>query len=93
MPRKTGLGVLKDMKREPETEKIPVIMVTGASGVTGVDLRTGEEETKQSYDDDFARSDGATLRQVMQDLPAPEGFVEKPIDPPVLVEMIWKLLD
>ena len=93
MPRKTGLGVLKDMKRDLATEKVPVVIVTGASGVTGVDLRTGEEQARQSYDDDFARSYGAKLHHIMQELPAPDGFVEKPIDPSVLVEMIRKLLD
>ena len=93
MPRKTGLGVLKDMKRDPATEKVPIVIVTGASGVTGVDLRTGEEQAMQSYDDDFARSYGAKLHQIMKELPAPDGFVEKPIDPAVLVETIQKLLD
>jgi CheY-like chemotaxis protein len=92
MPRRTGLGVLKDMKRDPKLEKIPVIVVTGASAVTGVDIRTGQEKPKTSYDDDFARSYGAKLHDVLQELPPPDGFVEKPIDPPVLVKMIGDLL-
>ena len=41
MPRKTGLGVLKDMKRDPALKEVPVIIVTGASEVTGVDMRSG----------------------------------------------------
>ena len=93
MPRKTGLGVLKDMRRDPTTANVPVVVVTGASSATGVDLRTGQEQARQSYDDDFARSYGTKLHQIMQELPAPDGFVEKPIDPPVLVEMIRKFLD
>jgi len=92
MPHRTGLGVLKDMKRNPELEKIPVIVVTGASGVTGVDIRTGEEQPKTSYDDDFARSYGTKLHDVLEGLPPPDGFVEKPVDPPVLVKMIGDLL-
>ena len=92
MPRRTGLGVLKDMKRDPKLEKIPVIVVTGASEVTGVDIRTGEEQPKTSYDDDFARSYGAKLHDVLQELPPPDGFVAKPVDPPALVKMIGDLL-
>jgi len=93
MPRKTGLGVLKDLKRDPKLAKIPVIVVTGASEVTGVDVRTGVEQPKTSYDDDFARSYGTKLHDVIKELPPPDGFVEKPIDPPTLVKMIGELLN
>ena len=41
-----------------------------------------------SYDDDFARSYGARLHDIFKELPSPDAFVEKPIDPPVLVEKI-----
>ncbi len=92
MPRKTGLGVLKDMRRDSELGRIPVIVVTGASEATGVDLRTGEAKAMESYDDDFARAHGARLHEIMEGLPPPEGFIEKPIDPPLLVEKIKQLL-
>ena len=92
MPRKTGLGVLKDMKADPELKAIPVIMVTGASEVTGVDLRTGAAKPMASYDDDFARAYGARLRDIAEGLPPPDGFIEKPIDPPLLVDKIKELL-
>ncbi len=92
MPRKTGLGVWKDMKKDPELSRVPVIVVTGASEVTGVDLRTGEARPMESYDDDFARSYGTKLHEIMQGLPAPEGFIEKPIDPDLLVRQIRQLL-
>lgn len=92
MPRKTGLGVWKDMKKDPDLGRVPVIVVTGASEITGVDLRTGEAKPLESYDDDFARSFGAKLHEIMQGLPAPDGFVEKPIDPDLLVRKIKELL-
>ena len=92
MPRKTGLGVLKDMKRSEDLQGVPVVVVSGASAVTGVDLQTGEQQPKESYDEDFARSYGAKLHEVLDGLPPPEGFIEKPIDPPALVKTIQKLL-
>jgi len=92
MPRKTGLGVLKDMKQEQNLQQVPVIVVSGASAVTGVDIRTGEEQPKGSYDEDFARSYGTKLHEVLEGLPPPDGFIEKPIDPPALVETIERLL-
>ena len=92
MPRKTGLGVLKDMKKDPQLEQIPVIVVSGASDATGVDIKTGEARPLDSYDDDFARSYGAKLHEVAEGLPEPDGYIEKPIDPPALVAKIKAIL-
>jgi len=92
MPRKSGLGVLKDMKKNPVLASVPVLIVSGASAVTGVDVQSGGERPKESYDDDFARSYGQRLHEIMEGLEPPDGFVEKPIDPPVLVEKVRELL-
>jgi len=91
MPRKSGVNVYQQMKKDQKLETIPVIIVTGASQVTGVDMKTGEEEAKESYGDDFARGFGADLKNRLDSF-TPEGFIEKPIDPPVLVAKIKELL-
>ena len=38
MPRKSGLKVFQEMKRDSELDGIPIIIVTGLSGATGVDI-------------------------------------------------------
>jgi len=38
MPHKSGISLLKDLRRDRTLKSIPVIMVTGVSGETGVDL-------------------------------------------------------
>ncbi len=91
MPRKSGISVFKEMKRNPGLEKIPVIIVTGASGATGVQMQTGAQEPKGSYGDDFARDFGAFLRNALDGL-TPEGLVEKPVDPAVLAQKIRELV-
>jgi twitching motility two-component system response regulator PilH len=91
MPRKSGLNVYKQMKKDKNLQKIPVIIVTGASEVTGVDMKTGEEESKETYGDDFARGIGAMIKEKLDGI-TPEGFIEKPVDPPVLVAKIKELL-
>ena len=91
MPRKSGLNVYKQMKKDQNLEKIPIIIVTGASEVTGVDMKTGEEQSKESYGDDFARGIGAVIKEKLNGI-TPEGFIEKPVDPPVLVAKLKELL-
>jgi CheY-like chemotaxis protein len=91
MPRKTGITVYTEMKKDPSLESIPVIVITGASEVTGVDLRTGEEQPKVEYGDEVSRDIGSFLHSRFKDL-KPDGFLEKPIDPPALVEKLEELL-
>jgi CheY-like chemotaxis protein len=38
MPHKSGLSLLKDIQEDSDLKMIPVIMVTGVSGETGINL-------------------------------------------------------
>lgn len=91
MPKKSGVNVYQQMKKDPELMHVPIIITTGASQVTGVDMKTGEEQKKETYGDDFARGIGEMLKEKLDDF-TPDGFVEKPIDPQVLVAKIRELL-
>jgi len=91
MPRKCGITVFKEMKKRPELEGVPVIVTSGASDVTGVDLVTGETEPKESHGDEVARDIGKFLHSKFKDI-HPDAFVEKPIDPDLLVAKLGELL-
>ena len=91
MPRKSGVNVYQQMKKDQDLEKIPIIIVTGVSHVTGVDMKTGEEEVKETYGDDFARGFGAIIKEKLDSF-TPEDFIEKPVDPPVLLAKIKEIL-
>ena len=91
MPKKSGVGVFQRMKGDPDLANIPIIVVTGASRVTGVDMKTGEERQKESYEDDLVRGFGVRLQEKLAGL-TPDGFIEKPVDPPALVAKIRELL-
>lgn len=91
MPRKSGVNVYQQMKRDPRLMHVPIVITSGASQVTGVDMKTGEAQKKETYGDDFARGIGETLKEKLDGF-TPDGFVEKPIDPPVLVAKIKELL-
>jgi len=91
MPKQSGATVLRRMKMTPELEDVPVIVVTGTGEITGVDMHTGEEQEKSTYKDDFNREFGQELRKRIFGL-EPDGFIDKPIDPLLLVEKIEELI-
>ena len=91
MPKKSGAVVLRRMRTQPELQGIPVIVVTGTAQVTGVDMHTGEEQGKETYRDDFHREFGKVLRDRIFGL-EPDGFIDKPIDPLLLIRKIKELL-
>lgn len=78
MPEKSGISMLKDLKADARLEKIPVIMVTGVSGETGIDL--------ESF---FGKK---TAGRADHSIPRPEGYIEKPVDPQRLLSLIRKIL-
>ena len=92
MPRKSGIFVFKDMKNDPALADIPVIIITGMVDVTGVDPVTGEERPKEDFSDQYQRGMGALLHRKLKGI-EPEGFLEKPIDPPLLIEKIKALTE
>jgi hypothetical protein len=69
------------LKMSEDYQDIPVIIVSGASQVTGVDLRN------IIYDEKFAER----KKKVFGIDAAPDVFLEKPIDPTKLVEIISDL--
>ena len=76
MPEKSGVRLYREMKSDPELERIPVVIVTGVSSTQ--DGGTGK---------DFERFLG-TRKQV----PPPDGFIMKPIEPEQLLGTVRKLL-
>ena len=77
MPIKSGLSFFRDIKRINEFKDIPVIMVTGVAGETGIDL-------EQFFKRGVKQREGMELR--------PDGYIEKPIDPDRLIEMIKEII-
>jgi len=78
MPQKSGISLLTEMKEDEKMREIPVIMVTGVAGETGIDL--------ESF---LKRSAGTNAENKIQ---GPDGYIEKPIDPEKLIILIKELL-
>ena len=78
MPQKSGIALLSDLKKDDALKAIPVIMVTGVSGETGIDLEA------------FFKKGGTGDPE--QNTLKPEGYIEKPVDPQKLLKMIKEVL-
>ncbi|MBN2243761.1 MAG: response regulator [Acidobacteria bacterium] len=91
MPRKSGIAVFNKMKKDPELAGVPIVIVTGASKATGVEMTTGAEDPKENYQDDMTREFGQQLREQLENL-TPDGFLEKPVEPEQLIAKIRSLL-
>lgn len=83
MPKKSGMKFLNEIKQDEALKNIPIIVESGASAVTGVDMKKYLEDPP--YRDRKAKALGMDL-----DI-TPEAYLEKPVDPEMLVEILSKL--
>ena len=86
MPKKSGITVLQELRKDENTSHIPVVVVTGVPEMMGTDLR--RFMNKKSPDDDKkSRDTGETPKHAV-----PDAFIEKPIDPEELFKVIKQAL-
>ena len=82
MPEESGMKFFHKLKMKEEYKDIPVIIVSGASQVTGVDLKS------IIYDKDFRER----KEKVFGIDAAPDAFLEKPVEPDTLMTTIKEYL-
>ena len=94
MPKKTGFGVFRSLKKDDSLKNIPVIMLTSINqvideGRKGDTKDTTFDEVKEHFLDkmekivDKHRSDGEVK---------PEVFMDKPIDPDTFIATVKNLI-
>ncbi|MBW2107835.1 MAG: response regulator [Deltaproteobacteria bacterium] len=86
MPKKSGIAMFQELRKDPELSHIPVVVVTGVSEVTGVDFRNFMYKQPLKDEKKFAETTGLTKYTI------PDGYVEKPIDPDELIKAVKKAL-
>jgi len=82
MPEESGMKFFNHLKKNKDYEGIPVIVVSGASQKTGVDMKS------MVYEEEFAKR----KKEVLGIDAKPDAYLEKPVDPAKLVETIKEFL-
>jgi len=86
MPKKSGITMSQEMKKDPSISNIPVVVVTGVSEVTGVDFRNFMYKQPLRDEKTFVETTGLTRYTI------PDGYIEKPIEPDELIKVIREAL-
>jgi CheY-like chemotaxis protein len=71
MPKKGGIQMYQELKKDGATSNIPVVIVTGVTRGSDFD---------------------ANMVTQSDDVPAPDGYIEKPMNPDALIKVINGLL-
>ena len=82
MPEKGGISTFHELKQDPNLSHIPIVVVSGMSQITGADTRNHFSKGKAGDEKEGAEASST----------GPDGFVEKPIDPPELIKVIRDIL-
>ncbi|MFC2156867.1 response regulator [Acidobacteriota bacterium] len=82
MPNKSGVGFLNAARADEKLKEIPIVVCSGARYATGVDMKQYLES--QPFGD---RKKGNTEPVDI----TPDGYLEKPIKPAELLELVKKL--
>lgn len=86
MPKKSGITMFQELRKDSSLSTTPVIIVTGVSEVTGVDFRNFMYKQPLRDEKKFVETTGLTQYTI------PDGYVEKPIDPDELIKVIKKAM-
>jgi two-component system phosphate regulon response regulator PhoB len=86
MPKKSGITMFQELRKDPTMSNIPVVIVTGISDVTGVDFRNFMYKQPLQDEKKFVETTGLTKYTI------PDGYIEKPIDPDELIKVIKEVL-
>ncbi len=85
MPKKSGITMFQELRKDPDLSSVPVVVVTGVSEVTGVDFRNFMFKQPMRDEKKFVETTGLTKYTV------PDGYIEKPIDPDELIKTIKEI--
>jgi two-component system phosphate regulon response regulator PhoB len=92
MPKRTGFVMFKQLRQNEQFKDIPVVMLTAVAG----SLQEQDKKPQGTFDSpyDELRESLRTTIQKMRDegIATPEMFLDKPIDPEVVVGKIRELI-
>ena len=92
MPKKTGFVLFEQLKKDEQYRDIPILMLTGVSGILD-ELESHKEETFEKPYDTLREALKKKIREMRsEDLVRPEMFIDKPVDPDSFIAKVEKLI-
>ena len=86
MPKKSGITMFQELRKDPDMSHVSVVVVTGVSELMGVDFRNFMYKQALRDEKKFAEATGLT------ESTKPDGYIEKPIDPEELIKVVKEAL-
>ncbi len=84
MPEKSGVKFLNEIKQDEQLKGVPIVVVSGARQVTGVDMKQYLKEQPFQERKEEVLGAGPDI--------TPEDFLEKPVNPSELLDTIKKFV-
>jgi len=92
MPKKTGITLFKQLRKDDQYKDVPVLMLTGVAGILD-EMEEHKDETFEHPFDSLRESLGQAIRQMRDEgLVKPEIFVDKPVDPDTFIAKVRELI-
>ncbi len=92
MPKKSGFVLFEQLKKDECYKDIPILMLTGVSGIVE-ELESRKEESSEKPYDSLRESLKKKIQQMRQEgLMRPEMFVDKPVDPDSFIAKVQQLI-
>ena len=92
MPKKSGFVLFKQLKTDEQYKDIPILMLTGVSGILD-ELESHKEETFEKPYDSLREALKKKIQEMRQEgLIRPEMFVDKPVDPDAFIAKVQQLI-
>ena len=92
MPKKTGFVLFKQLKKDEQYRDIPILMLTGVSGILE-EMEQHMEETCEKPYDSLREALRKQIRELRDEgLVRPDMFMDKPVDPDVFITEVDQLI-
>jgi two-component system alkaline phosphatase synthesis response regulator PhoP len=92
MPKKSGFVLFKQLKKDERYKDLPILMLTGVSGIIE-ELEGRKDDTFEKPYDTLRETLKAKIREMREEgLVRPEMFVDKPVDPDSFIEKVQELI-
>jgi len=92
MPKKSGFVLFRQLRKDEQYEDIPILMLTGVSGILE-ELEDRKDETLERPYDSLREALKKTVRAMREEgLVRPEMFLDKPVDPDHFIAKVEELI-